>query len=265
MQHDQDEPGQFRVLHWNIHGWRDAAGQPNADAVISLIYDTRPDAVSLVEVDEPWALPSTLSEVAGRSGYAWVFVPSFEYGTNGAGGFGNALLARPPVTAVQQWQIFTLSGGYDGSEPSEPRSVILARLLLDSGPFWLGSTHFPRNDPDARQAAAHRLRQILAQLNEPWLICGDFNSQPGSCFGEHDTLQISPNPVQPTYPADAPDEAIDYCIAAHGLAATTTVLQAQGSDHLPLLTMAYLKGYGRRCLGYGPDEAGFAWPRANGR
>ncbi len=228
------------MLHWNIHGWRDAAGQPNPEAVITLIKDTDPHAVSLVEVDEPWGLPSALSEVAGRCGYAWAFVPSFEYGEDaGAGGFGNALLARTPVTSVQQWRLFTPPGGYDGSEPSEPRSVILAKLLPDSGPFWLGSTHFPRNDPDTRQEAARRLRQLVTHLDDPWLICGDFNSPPASCFGEHDTVLISPDTVQPTYPASAPAETIDYCIAAPGVKATTTVLQAPGSDHLPLLTVTY--------------------------
>jgi endonuclease/exonuclease/phosphatase family metal-dependent hydrolase len=226
----------LRILHWNVHGWQDAAGHSNVQAVAELVRTTKPDAVSLVEVDEPWGRPSSLDTVARECGFSWVFGPSFEYREeDSGGGFGNALLARMPVTAVQQWRVHAPPGGYDGSEPSEPRSVILARLGLSGTPFWLGSTHFPRADAAARQHAADRLQQLTGYLDEPWLICGDFNAPPASCFGEHSRLQVSPDPVQPTYPVTQPAEAIDYCLAAAGSTVSATVLQAMGSDHLPLL------------------------------
>jgi endonuclease/exonuclease/phosphatase family metal-dependent hydrolase len=231
--------GELRILHWNVHGWRDAAGLPNAQAVIGLILSTKPHAVSLVEVDEPWGHPSTLGDVARECGYSWMFGPSFEYGdSDSGGGFGNALLATAPVTAVQQWRVFTPSAGYDGSEPSEPRSAIVARLRLDDTSFWLGSTHFPRADAAARRLAAGRVQQLAARLDEPWLICGDFNAPPASCFGDHAGFRVSPDPVQRTYPASHPAEAIDYCLSAAGNTVSATVLQAPGSDHLPLLIVA---------------------------
>jgi endonuclease/exonuclease/phosphatase family metal-dependent hydrolase len=230
---------ELRILHWNVHGWQDVAGRPNPQAVAELVRTTRPHAVSLVEVDEPWGLPSTLGGVARQCGYSWVFGPSFEYGDReSGGGFGNALLANVPVTAVQQWRVHAPPGGYDGSEPSEPRSVILTRLRLNGTSFWLGSTHFPRADAAARQLAARRLQQLTTRLDEPWLICGDFNAPPASCFGEHARLHVSPDPVQPTYPANQPAEAVDYCLAVPGSTVSATVLHALGSDHLPLLVTA---------------------------
>jgi endonuclease/exonuclease/phosphatase family metal-dependent hydrolase len=232
----QETQAGLRILHWNVHGWQDAAGRSNVQPVAELIRATKPDAVTLVEVDEPWGLPSTLGRVARECGYSWAFAPSFEYGDeDSGGGFGNALLSRVPVTAVQQWRLYSPPGGYDGSEPSEPRSVILARLGLNGTSSWLGGTHFPRADPAARQLAARRLQQLTARLDEPWLICGDFNAPPASCFGEHARLQVSPDPVQPTYPANQPAEAIDYCLTTAGSTVSATVLQAPGSDHLPLL------------------------------
>ncbi|HEY2261274.1 MAG TPA: endonuclease/exonuclease/phosphatase family protein [Streptosporangiaceae bacterium] len=232
----QEAQGGLRTLHWNIHGWRDAAGLPNAQAVIELVRSTQPDAVSLVEVDEPWGLPSTLGAVAQECGYSWLFGPSFEYGDEqSGGGFGNALLVQGPVTAVQQWRVYTPPGDYDGSEASEPRSVILARLGLNGTSYWLGSTHFPRADATARQVAARRLQQLTDRLDDPWLICGDFNASPASCFGDHTRLQVSPDPLQPTYPVEHPAEAIDYCLAAAGSSISASVLKVPGSDHLPLL------------------------------
>lgn len=242
----QEAHGGLRILHWNVHGWRDAADLPNAQAVIELVRTTRPDAVSLVEVDEPWGLPSTLGRVARECGYSWVFGPSFEYGDDSSGGgFGNALLARVPVTAVQQWRVLTPPAGYDGSEPSEPRSVILARLGLNGTFFWLGSTHFPRADAASRRLAARRLQQLTTHLDEPWLICGDFNAPPASCFGENTCFQVSPDPVQPTYPASHPAEAIDYCLSAAGSTVSAAVLQAPGSDHRPLLVTVGTSQQGR--------------------
>ena len=50
--------GQLRMLHWNIHSWRDASGAPNHAAVAAVIRRTAPDVVSLVEVQESWGIPS---------------------------------------------------------------------------------------------------------------------------------------------------------------------------------------------------------------
>jgi endonuclease/exonuclease/phosphatase family metal-dependent hydrolase len=230
----------LRVLHWNIHSWRDDAGVPNVAAVSALIRETGPDVVSLVEVNEPWGAPSALAEVAGECGYSWVFGPCLEYATEEReGGYGNALLTREPVTAVHQWRVFSPARPYNGSEESEPRVVLLARLGAASEvstAFWVGSTHFPASDPDAREDAASRLQRLVRRLDGPWLICGDFNAEPANCFTDDGTFTASIDPVQPTYPTDQPVISIDYCIARPGLVTRTTALDVAGSDHLPVLT-----------------------------
>ena len=238
--HD-DDSGEVRILHWNIHSWRDESGAPNVAAVTKLINRTNPHAVSLVEVDETWSTPMALRQIAASCGYTWVFCPSFEFGTGeSVGGFGNALLARIPITAVQHWRLFTPARPYDQTEPTEPRSATLARLAFHGAFLWVGSTHLPRGNPGDRAAAARRLQQMTPQLDEPWFICGDFNAPPASCFADSQSIGVS-SPGQPTYPAGQPAESIDYCITAAGAAAEATVLQADGSDHLPLLVVARLE------------------------
>lgn len=234
---------ELRVLHWNIHSWRDTDGEPNPEAVVNLIRENRPHAVSLVEVDESWGMPSILAGVAAACGYSWTFGPSFEFGTDAtAGGFGNALLTRIRLTAVQQWRLFSPARPYDGTEPSEPRSVALARLTFSGAPLWLGSTHLPANDPGDRRAAALRLQELTRRLTVPWIICGDFNATPSACFADDTTFVVSPDPVRPTYPAKHPTEPIDYFIAAPGTVLESVVLQADGSDHLPVLTTVSAPG-----------------------
>jgi endonuclease/exonuclease/phosphatase family metal-dependent hydrolase len=235
------DPGQVRILHWNVHSWRDESGALNTSAVTKLISHTNPHVVSLVEVDETWSTPMTLRQVAASCGYTWVFCPSLEFGAGqSAGGFGNALLARIPVTAVQHWRLFTPARPYDQTEPTEPRSATVARLTFHGTPFWAGTTHLPRTNPGDRAAAATRLQQRTTQLDEPWFICGDFNAPPATLFADSQSIGIS-SPGQPTYPAGQPAESIDYCITAPGALAGTTVLHADGSDHLPLLVVTRLE------------------------
>jgi endonuclease/exonuclease/phosphatase family metal-dependent hydrolase len=100
---DQQEDGQLKLLHWNIHSWRDASGAANLEAIADLVRVTDPHVVSLVEVDEPWGMPNTLGELASQIGHKWIFVPSLEFGNQEpTGGFGNALLTMLPILAAQQ-------------------------------------------------------------------------------------------------------------------------------------------------------------------
>lgn len=162
----------MKLLHWNIHMWRDGTGRDNHQAVRELIGAVSPDVVSLVEVDEPWGHPSILASLADELGYRWVFVPAFEYRSEG--GIGNALLVRGRLDAVQQWQLLP-ARLYDGSEPSEPRAVVLGRVGNGQGTYWVGSTHLPRHDATLRAEASKRLARLLASLDAPWIVCGDFN------------------------------------------------------------------------------------------
>lgn len=142
-------------------------------------------------------------------------MPAFEFGRTGsAGGFGNALLTKVPIAAAQQWRVFTPRGPYDGSEPSEPRSAVMARLGFPGQQVWAGSTHFPRSEPGARAAAASRLMELTQRLESPWVICGDFNAARVDCFGDQHEVTVAPDPPEPTHPAGQPDEPIDYVIAA---------------------------------------------------
>jgi endonuclease/exonuclease/phosphatase family metal-dependent hydrolase len=156
---DHQQDGQLRILHWNIHSWRDASDASNLQAITDLVRETDPHVVSLVEVNEPWGMPDSLHEVAARTGYAWIFAPSFEFGDQSpAGGFGNALLTKLPILAVQQWQLLWPATLYDGTEPSEARSVVFAKLGFAQLSVWFGSTHLPRSDAQARMNAYAKAR-----------------------------------------------------------------------------------------------------------
>lgn len=232
---------ELRVVHWNVHSWRDDSGQPSLDAVIGLIASLDADVVSLVEVNEPWAAPAALPELASRAGYSWIFFPSVELGRQApARGYGNALLTRLPVLAVQQWQLTWPPAVYDGTEPSETRSLLLVRVALPSTTLWTGSTHLPSTRRRARAAALRRLTAVLQALDAPWLICGDFNIAARKWIEPGQPVVVSPDPPQPTFPARRPRRPIDYCIASPGMSLEARALRVPGSDHLPLLVTSEL-------------------------
>ena len=218
-----------RILHWNIHMWTDADGVDNVDRVVDVIRQADPDVVSLVEVDEPWGRPSSLERVADALDYHWAFVPAFEY--RETGGFGNAILARRPLSAVQQWQLLPPMI-YDGTEPSEPRAVLLVQVDTDSGPLVVGSTHFPRSDDQRRKHASDRLLDLLQAVDQPFVVCGDFNQASTTWVPSHFTT--APDPSVMTYPTANPAEAIDYCLASELSIRSATTFDGAASDHLPI-------------------------------
>lgn len=219
----------MKILHYNIHMWTDADGLPNSDRVGKLIEDEAPDLVSLVEVDEPWGSPSTLTGLADRLGYYWAFVPAFEYRCQG--GFGNALLSRTPLQSVQQWQLLP-PRLYDGSEPSEPRAIVIASVEAEGTWLTFGSTHLPRHDPALRTEASARLLDLLDTLPPPWIVCGDFNQD--STVWLEDQHNVVPSPALATYPTKEPVEHIDYAVYA-GTDLTAETRPSLASDHLPIV------------------------------
>lgn len=241
-QHLAASPHQLRLLHWNIHSWRDADDDSNLKAVTDVIRRTAPHVVSLTEVDERWGTAACLRELADQNGCSWLFAPSFEFGGDRpAGGFGNALLTTLPILAVQQWQLLWPPRIYDGTEQSEPRSATFARLEFLSERLWVGTTHMPRGDSQSRADALERLVTLTGGLSDRWLVCGDFNTPASSWLGNGHSFAVCPDPPEATYPASRPVEPIDYCVASPSIQLEAEVLSAAGSDHLPLLVTARLE------------------------
>jgi endonuclease/exonuclease/phosphatase family metal-dependent hydrolase len=237
----QNQANELRMLHWNIHSWRDNVGASNLESVVHLVRATDPHVVSLVEVDEPWTGPSTLDEVANRCGYASIFMPAFEYGNDTpTGGFGNALLSKLPILAVRQRQLVWPPRLFDGSEPSEQRSVVFAKVQTVVRPVWIGSTHLPRREAATRTNAVHQLAVMTQELASPWLLLGDFNMPATAWLDTYPSVLAHPTPPKPTHPTQTPIEPIDYCVASQALPVHAEVLPEPGSDHLPILVICWL-------------------------
>jgi endonuclease/exonuclease/phosphatase family metal-dependent hydrolase len=230
------------MLHWNIHSWRDDRNVPNEAAVEGLVRDLRPDAVSLTEVSTAWGQAGPLAAIGQRLGYKWVFVPALEFrGDPATEGYGNALLTRLPILAVQQWRVHSPER-YANNEPTEPRTVALARLDVAGTPVWAGSTHLPASQEADRSRALRRLATLLGELDSPWLVCGDFNTAARTWREDLPAgVTVVPRWRRATFPArPRPLRAIDYALVSPGLRARGQVLNRKGSDHRPVWVTASL-------------------------
>ena len=226
---------ELRVLHWNVHSWLDpATEQVNTEALLHLLGEHAPHVVTLVEVNETWGEPSRVAEVAARGGYAHVFAPAFEYGEGGSrGGFGNAILSRIPITAVQQRLVTWPPTVYDGTEPSEPRALLIVTIQpRDGGILRIGATHLPLS---RRGIALDNLTMQMNDLPAPWLVCGDFNAAPDAWLEASSPFSVAPAQPAPTHPTNEPRRCIDYAVGSPGSRLSGRVLDSPGSDHLPVL------------------------------
>jgi endonuclease/exonuclease/phosphatase family metal-dependent hydrolase len=231
-------PSELRILHWNVHSWLDpATRRSNTEALLDLVAEHAPHVVTLVEVNETWDEPSRVADVAARGGYSYVFAPVLEYGERESrGGFGNAVMSRIPVTAAQQRLVTWPPTLYDGTEPSEPRALLMVTVQPRDGCLLrVGATHLPQGDASSRGTALDNLKARMDEMPGPWLVCGDFNAAPDAWLAAPSPFPVAPAQPAPTHPTDRPRRCIDYAVGSPGSNLSGRVLDSPGSDHLPVL------------------------------
>lgn len=239
-------PGPIRVLVFNIHAGKDAAGKPNLEGVAALVRSTRADLVLLQEVDRNTARSGSVDQVAAlaqATGYGTAFGPSLLHYDGGE--YGVAILARAigfrttsplPVVPVQ-----TRAGG-----SNEPRVALVAFAPLNGTTWHAIDTHLDPAEGSARtQEVAHLIDVFRDQAasHEPVVVGGDFNSTPDDpvlaplkAAGLRDAWIECGEGSGVTYPADKPVKRIDYLFLSGDLhCAKAEVVDSAVSDHRPLL------------------------------
>ncbi len=237
----------LRVLVFNIHAGKDAAGKDNIADLATLIRTTRADVVLMQEVDRGTNRSGKVDQVQalmGATRFSGVFGRSLDYD---GGQYGIAAFARRgfvfnetidlPVTPAQ-----ARAGG-----SHEPRAALLASAITRGGRFRVLTTHL---DPSAEDT--YRLQEAQTVVNivharvsgdTPMLVGGDFNAEPASAVirklldgGLRDSWTECGHGDGLTYPADQPRKRIDYVFLTGTLQCTAAeVIDTRISDHRPLL------------------------------
>lgn len=219
----------LKLMTYNI---KNANGMDNVcsyQRIADVINRVSPDVVAIQEVDSMTRRSGqkyVLGEIAGRTQMHDYFAPAIPYD---GGKYGIGLLTKEVPIRLQ---VLPLPGR------EEARTLIMAEF---EG-YYYCCTHMSLTEAD-RMKSLNLLRAFISLLKKPLYLAGDMNAGPDSDFIKElrKDFQLLSNPAQPTYPAPAPDETLDYIAALKQTVHGVTVVSAKvldepvASDHRPVL------------------------------
>jgi len=237
---------QLRVMTYNVHSCRGMDGKISPHRIARVIELFDADIVALQEIDlgrarSRWHDQAKM--IAEELHMEVSFCPTV---VRGSELYGHALLSRFPLEVIR-------TGGLAGGPKAlrcEPRGALLARVDLCGSSFYALNTHFGLR----RFERAAQVSDLLGAkwlgavtLDEPLVVCGDFNTVPGSvpyralAARLHD-VQLRMKRLRPmnTFAALFPFSRIDHIfVSRHFEVEKVQVPQNNltrvASDHLPLI------------------------------
>ncbi len=246
-----DARASIRVLVYNIHAGKDAAGQDNLERVGAIIRESGAHLVLLQEVDdrtERSGRIDQLATLARLTGMHAAFGRTLDYQ---GGGYGIALLSRTPLSRDTLIHLPHTPPRPRAGGSLEPRGMLLAETVSLLGSLRAVNTHLDASGPDMVRLQETDTLLALLGTRPPLppdahtLIGGDFNAEPGSgphrrmvSAGWRDAWSVCGDRTDEgmTYPASSPVKRIDYLWLSPRLACRAArVLITEASDHRPLL------------------------------
>jgi endonuclease/exonuclease/phosphatase family metal-dependent hydrolase len=172
----------IRVMHWNLHHGNDPHNKWAFPRQLEVIYNARPDVISLNEVEKFSSSYGNIDQAAeivkymtARTGKTW-----YQYMVVASGsskGIGNAIISR-----------FPLSGG-SVCQLSSSRNAVHATLTVNNRALNLWSTHLAVESSSYRVSEVNILLPCMLGYGEQRLVSGDFNA--GSSTNEIDLMAAS--------------------------------------------------------------------------
>lgn len=217
----QQDVARYRLLQLNLR-----FDHPDPKRVLSLIAREHPDIVTLNEVSPRWR--AALEPIAAAYPYRLVCAAS-------AGVGGVAILSRRPFAADAR-RACTLSGRFAH-----------AGIDLGGTTVRVAAVHFGWPWPSRQAAEAARLAPVIAALDGPTILAGDFNATPWSAFFSRFVADggFEPPPrLGATWLYHALPQAlrpalglpIDHVMTRQGVRLVQTRRGADaGSDHVPVV------------------------------
>lgn len=238
----------FKVLVYNVHAGKDAAGKDNLQRVADVVRDANADIVLLQEVDKGTRRSGGVdqpAEYARRTGYQVRFGKSLDYD---GGDYGIAILSRWPIRRDSTVHLPVEPPQERSGGSHEPRVAMFAEVAAPFGNLVVFNTHIDASGDERWrlqeiQTIQRIARAALRDGAKHVLFGGDFNSTPESAVqtqlranGFNDAWQRCGTGEGLSYPADSSKKRIDYLFLLAGAECTEArVVNTQASDHRPVL------------------------------
>jgi endonuclease/exonuclease/phosphatase family metal-dependent hydrolase len=171
----------LRVLTWNIAGARrEGTAEVRLDAVLAAVRAHGADLLAVQEVDRELARsgrvhqPRAVAEALGP-GWHWSYAPALvgddfrplEGADRGGPGYGNLLVSRLPLEAVEHLRFPPAGGG-------EQRTALVGSVRVGTRPLTVACAHLSnRQGHNVRQL--RRLQELVGARAAPRLLLGDLN------------------------------------------------------------------------------------------
>ena len=236
-----------RVLVYNIHAGRTAAGVDNLSGVAELVRTTRADVVLLQEVDRGTRRSGNVDQpakLASLTGYHAAFGSALDYD---GGKYGIAILSRWPIVAETLIHLPVEPPQQRAGGSYEPRGLLRVVVATPAGRLAVLNTHLdPSGDDRWRRqeiATVIRLTGEAAALAPLVVVGGDLNSTPESAVQQtmrgasfRDSWTECGTGTGLSFPDDLPVKRIDYLYLTGEIhCSAARVIETRVSDHRPVL------------------------------
>lgn len=236
-----------RVLVYNIHAGKDAAGVDNLERVAEIVRRTRADIALLQEVDQGTRRSGGVdqpAELARLTKLHVAFGSSLDYQ---GGKYGVAILSRWPILSDTLVALPVDPPQERAGGSREPRAALRVEIASPHGVVVAINTHLDASADDRWRRQEVRTVLAIAEAargsGAHRLVGGDFNSMPESAVqdtirrsGLRDAWRECGAGDGFTYPARGGIKRIDYLfLAERTLCLAAEVVPSEASDHSPLL------------------------------
>ncbi len=236
-----------RVMVYNIHAGKDAAGVDNLSAVAALVRESNVDLALLQEVDQGTRRSGNTDQpavLAERTGFHVAFGSALDYD---GGEYGVAILSRWPITFDTLIHLPVEPPQARAGGSHEPRGALRADVASPFGRITVFNTHIDASAGDHyRLQEARTVAGLVSQAlaaGATVLLGGDMNSTPESAVQElvratglRDSFAECGRGDGLTFPADVPVKRIDYLYLTGAMRCTLAeVPVTRASDHRPLV------------------------------
>ena len=208
----------------------------NLERTASVIEKYHADFVALQEMDSCASRSGNVYQaeaLAARTLMRSTYASAIPLGT---GSYGVALLSKQRPLSVKRIPM-----------PSEDEDRVL--LVCEFSDCVVACTHLSLLEKE-HEASRKTILHEAARWDKPFIIMGDWNSHPDSPFinrMKDDFIMLS-DLKKPTYPADKPNECIDYIAVYKGAGAPPAardkvwvIEDTVSSDHRPIVADIILK------------------------
>ena len=221
-------------MSYNIRNGRGIDEVSKLERVITAIQKQAPDVIALQEVDsvtERCHGEYILGTIADSTGMYASYAPAIDFQ---GGKYGVGILSKEKPVSCKHFQL-------PGRE--EQRTL----LVVEFKDYVYCCTHISLT-PEDQLLSLPLIQQYTKEFQKPVFIAGDMNAHPDSEFihGLKQQFQLVTPTDQYTFPADQPNETIDYIAIRNADAAKIQVVQSEvvnepvASDHRPIAATVIL-------------------------